>query len=103
MNTAVNTIFQNFFACILLKGFKQGIADKSIMVNPIMHTIRASYLKPRKNAGNEKPLPGGLNLKKMMNRETVITSKKIKTTENIQRKSFGTFCIASMKNYLTIE
>lgn len=96
-------IFQIFFALKFLNGFKNGRTQKSNMANPIMQTTLASNLKPMMKAEPEKAFPGGLNFQKMINRETVITSNKIKTTENTQRKSFGIRCIKSMKNYLMTE
>jgi hypothetical protein len=52
------------------------------------------------NAEPEKALPGGLNFQKMIRRDNVITTSKIKTTENIQRSSLGIRCKKSMNNYL---
>ena len=56
------------FAFEFLNGLINGIADNSNMVNPITDTTLASYLNPMVNAANEKPLPGGLNFQKKINR-----------------------------------
>jgi hypothetical protein len=55
------------------------------------------------NAEPENALPGGLNVRKMINLEKVITNSKINTTENIQRKSLGIRCKKSMNNYFISE
>ena len=68
MHTKGNTIFQSCFAFEFLNGLINGIADNSNMVNPITDTTLASYLNPMVNAANEKPLPGGLNFQKKINR-----------------------------------
>jgi hypothetical protein len=95
-----NKIFQHFLAAKFLNGFKKGMAHKSMIAKPIMHTTRASYLKPIMKAEPEKALPGGLNFQKIIRRERVITISKIKTTENIQRSSLGIRCKKSMNKYL---
>ena len=76
------------------------MAHSSMMANPIIQTTRASYRKPMMNAEPENALPGGLNFQKMISREMVITSNRIKTTENIQRSNLGIRCKNSMNNYL---
>jgi hypothetical protein len=51
----------------------------------------------------ENALPGGLNFQKMISREMVNTKSKIKTTENIQRNSFGIRCKKSIEELFIRE
>ena len=60
MNTAGNKKFQKFFAAIFLNGFKKEIKVSSSITKPTIAAIRASNLKPNKNAEPENALAGGL-------------------------------------------
>lgn len=55
------TKFQNFFALLFLKGFKNGNAHKNKMKSPIILITLASNRKPIINAEPENALPIGLN------------------------------------------
>lgn len=90
-------MFQNFAALKFLKGFNRGMVHNNIITKPIMHTTRASNLKPMMKAEPENALPGGLNFQKMIRREAPMTIRKINNTEKIQRNSFGIRCKNSMR------
>jgi hypothetical protein len=95
-NASGSSIFQNLRAEFFFMGLRKGKAEMISMLNPMMHTTRASNLSPKRNAEPEKAFPGGLYDQKKTNLARDIMPSQIITTANIQRNSRGNLLKSGM-------
>jgi len=82
-------MFQNFPAFIFFNGFNNGMAHSTNIPRPRMQINFKSNRSPIIMDEPEKALPGGLKLKKKINRINVIKARKIPITERIQPANLG--------------